>query len=178
MTSTMSFKNNPPDLSDAAAAADVRGGSWRETHIHTWGSWRFERQHAADRIARVPHTYRPHAIMACPPCIASPHASHPPPHASPLMRTTPPTGSECDIPLLVSGLIRTQHCGVCARTFCGGCTRNTLRLGTPYCGAGAAAEGGGGGSAEGVSGGGAAGGGGGDSVPVCNYCELRSRALP
>jgi hypothetical protein len=35
MTSTMSFKNNPPDLSDTAAAADVRGGVMEgNTHTH------------------------------------------------------------------------------------------------------------------------------------------------
>ena len=51
-------------------------------------------------------------------------------HASalipPRFSSCAPAGSECDVPLLVTGLIRTQHCGVCLRAFCGSCTRNTL----------------------------------------------------
>ncbi|GAX78095.1 hypothetical protein CEUSTIGMA_g5537.t1 [Chlamydomonas eustigma] len=34
--------------------------------------------------------------------------------------------SECDVPLLVTGLIRTQYCALCSQAFCGSCTKNTL----------------------------------------------------
>ena len=66
-------------------------------------------------------------------------------------------GSECDIPLLVTGLIRTQYCGICARAFCGGCTRNSLPL---------SSKGGGGGDAEGEL-----------LMPVCNFCKCNTHAL-